>query len=75
METVDFYPKTFQQIDDQDNPAFGDSECLMIVAENSGKVEHPHAVVLHIIPDPIESVTIVAKFWKHDKAIDYCKTE
>ena len=68
METVDFYPKTFR-IPKQDNPAFGNSECLMIVAEENSK----HAVVLHIVPDPVEAVTSIAKFWKHRLAVSYCE--
>lgn len=69
MITVDFYPKKFHEIPKQDNPAFGDDECMMIVAD--AKVGS-HAVVLRIKPDPIESVTSVAKFWQHSDAVRYC---
>ena len=31
MDTVNFYPKTFAEIDAQDNPSTGDIECLLIV--------------------------------------------
>lgn len=73
METVDFYPKHFQDIPHQDNPAYGDRECLMIVGDiRDIAVENKHALVLHIIPNPIESVNIVAKFWKHDTAEKFC---
>ncbi len=72
METVDFYPKTFQDIPDQDNPAFYGDECLMIV-RSTHDFQKRHAIVLHIIPDPIESVNHVAVFWDHDKAVEYCK--
>ncbi len=67
IETVDFYPAFFQELEMQDNPAFGENECLMIVAD-----EHKHSVVLHIVPDPIESVNHIAKFWKHKDALEYC---
>ena len=70
MEAVDFYPKTFHEIEEQDNPAFGKEECFMIVAEEN--TEPFHAIVLHIVPNPVESVTLVAKFWSHKKAIEYC---
>ncbi len=72
MDTVNFYPKTFQEIPEQDNPAFDEHECLMIVAEsntNSG-----HAVVLHIKPGPVDSVNHIAKFWDYEKAEQYCDT-
>ncbi len=72
METVDFYPKTFQEIPEQDNPAFGDDECLMVVSESD---KCPHAVVLHIDPEGRklgDSVTHIAKFWRHNRAIEYC---
>ena len=69
METVDFYPATFSEIQAQDNPAFGNDECLMVVAEEGSD----HAIVLHIVPNPIEAVTHLAKFWRHDKALEYCE--
>lgn len=70
METVNFYPKTFRGIPEQDNPAFGEDECLMIVRED--KQGSDHSIVLHIVPDPIKSVTSVAKFWRHERAVKYC---
>lgn len=71
METVNFYPKTFHEIPEQDNPAFGHDECLMIVGE--ANTHSNHAVVLHIVPDPVESVTSLAKFWLAVDAVDYCQ--
>ncbi len=71
METVDFYPKTFHQIPEQDNPAFGQGECVMIVRECLPTHNSERAVVLHIVPDPDESVTSVAVFWRHERAIAY----
>lgn len=70
MEIIDFYPKRFGAIPKQDNPAFSDAECLMIVGD--GKEHSQHAVVLHIRPDPIESVNSVADFFRHEKAVEYC---
>jgi len=69
MEIVNFYPITFNEIQEQDNPAFGDDACLMIVRES---FITDHAVVLQIVPDPIESVAHIAKFWRVEGAIDYC---
>lgn len=72
MNTIDFFPLTFSEIPEQDNPAFGGGECFMIVKENG---TCPHSVVLHIKPDPIESVTHIAKFWRHDLALIYCNSQ
>jgi len=68
MQTVNFYPQTFCQIPEQDNPAFGDDECMMIVKEVGGE----RAVVSRIKPDPVEAVNHVAIFWDHSKAMEYC---
>lgn len=73
MEVVDFYPKTFQQIEKQDNPAFGDDECVMIVREPNRPGVTGKSKVLHIKPDPIDSVTEVALFWRQERAIEYAK--
>ena len=69
MQTVDFYPKEFNDIPEQDNPAFGNKECLMIVKEHHGT----KACVLLVKPDPIESVTSIALFWRHCLAAEYAK--
>lgn len=66
MEVVDFYPKSFSDIPEQDNPAFGNDECMMIIRNDKG-----HALVLHIDPDPVESVTSIATFWRHDLAVRF----
>jgi len=71
LKTRDFYPKTFEEIPREDNPAFGKEECLMIVAEIH-QIKDPHAIVLHIVPDSIESVTNIAKFWRHENAVKFC---
>jgi len=77
MEYVDFYPKTFAEIEEQDNPAFGDTECLMIVREVKADYESKRYVVLHIEPkdDPKvnEAVTRIAVFWKGYIAQWFCK--
>lgn len=70
MEIVDFYPKKFQEIPAQDNPAFGDEECFILVSEG----ESGHVVILHIDPDEIESVNRIAKFWNHKTAVCWCET-
>lgn len=69
MQTVDFYPQEFHQIPEQDNPAFDNHECVMIVKELGGT----KACVLHIKPDPLESVTSIALFWRHDRAVEYAE--
>lgn len=72
LPVVDFYPRTFHQIPPQDNPAFGDDECLMIVAENDSL--HARTTVLVIDPeDEDDTVTSVAVFWRHDKAVKFCE--
>ena len=84
METKNFYPNTFQEIPERNNPAFrkfeypngkkiDDTECLIIVKE-SDKV--PHSVVLHISYENAihgDSVVHVAKFWDHDRAVKFCE--
>lgn len=73
MEIVDFYPRTFHQIPPQDNPAFGQDACLMIVAENDSL--HARATVLAIDPkDDDDTVTSIAVFWKHDRAVKFCES-
>lgn len=75
MDVVDFYPKTFQQIPEQDNPALNgdDQECIMIVASNL-PTEKGHAIVLRIeFKGEPDAVTSMAKFWRHDLAVEYCK--
>lgn len=69
IETVNFYPQEFRNIPQQDNPAFGGEECLMIVK----KYNDTKAVVLHIVPDPIEAVNHIAEFWHNERAAQYCK--
>jgi len=71
MEFVDFYPGTFYEIPDQDNPAYGDEECLIIVAES--KSNRTNAIILHIIPDQPKSMTYISKFPEHKRAVQFCK--
>ena len=75
MEVVDFYPKCFSEIPEQDNPAFGDQACLMIVNEG-GKSNR--SIVLLILPSPVkaldgtEAVDHLAIFWDHELAVNFC---
>ena len=71
MKVVNFCNSTFDQIPRQDNPAFGNDECYMIVQDQ----ERVHLTnVLHIEPvaDPLkeESVRIVCKCWSSKKALE-----
>ncbi|MFH1692306.1 MAG: hypothetical protein ABIC68_07080 [Candidatus Omnitrophota bacterium] len=68
MEIVDFSEKEFNEIPKQDNPAFGKDECLMIVKQ----FKSSRFVVLHIKPDPIESVNRIAIVWKKEIADIIC---
>jgi hypothetical protein len=69
MQVVDFYPTKFNDIPNQDNPAFdATEECVVVCADAAiGN----RVMVLHIIPDPVESVNRVAMFWKHDIALKF----
>ncbi len=71
MEIVNFYGTCFSEIPEQDNPAFGEDECLMIISDREYR---SHAIVLHIKPDTVESVTHIAKFWDVSRAVQYCDT-
>lgn len=71
MEVVDFYPSAFVDIPKQDNPAINCTEaCMLLVGntEDQGGVR-----VLHIIPHDVESVTVIASFWDHKKALRYAE--
>lgn len=71
MDTVNFYPKTFAEIDAQDNPSTGDIECLLIV--KSELMGGSFAEVFHIKPTTIEPADSVGVFWKEVKAVEYCE--
>jgi len=77
METIDFYPKTLRQIPEQDNPAYGDTECYMLVREDTPARNSMRVLVLKI--DPVENpfqeeaITQIATFGDHGKAQQYCK--
>lgn len=69
LEIVDFSNEEFHKIPKQDNPAFGDDECMMIVREpKTGRL-----VVLYIKPDPIEAVNSIAIVWDKDIAVMICE--
>ncbi len=64
MDIVKFIDQTFHQIPEQDNPAFGKRECIMICkATDQPAEEDKRLSILHIIPDPTESVNRVAVVW------------
>jgi len=67
LEVVDFSHMTFDGIPPQDNPAFGDTECVMLTQDTVGK----RTTVLHIIPHPVESVNHVAIFWSKRLALHF----
>lgn len=71
LETIDFYPQTFQAIPQPDNPAYGEviKECMMIVKD----MHNEKTLVLHIEDDPDDTVTQVAAFWRHERAKAYCE--
>lgn len=71
MEYVDFTGLKFNEIPEQDNPAFDDSEpeCLMIV--DASKIHHCDGVtVLHILPpNNIDRVVKLGHFYEHKNAL------
>jgi hypothetical protein len=76
MEYVNFYPKTFHQIEEQDNPGLTGDECLMIVRECS-PVQNPVLyVVLYVKPGhsagPYGFAFPIAVFWKEYHATWFC---
>lgn len=74
MDVVDFYPKTFKEIPKQDNPAFGDQGCLMLVKEN--KPGSVMVTVLLVCPEEKrdgDTVTNIAMFWRHSVAMSFCE--
>jgi hypothetical protein len=79
IPVVDFYPKPFSDIPTQDNPAYGDSECIIITRNNDinifgkSKVLNFLINVLHYVPHQSESVRKVAIFYKHKEAVEYAE--
>ena len=71
MKTINFSDTKFHQIPEQDNPAYGKEECLMLCQSNKNDklIE-----LLHIIPvekpKENESVTKIAIFWDESIAIN-----
>lgn len=79
MEIVNFYPKTFSEIPKQDNPAFGNEKCLMLVREVTVTGYRAKRVVVHLIepkngPYTEESVESIAVFWELEIALMFCKS-
>lgn len=56
----------FHAIPREQNPAYGYVECVMIV--QSDKYDTSKFLVLHIEPDPINSVKPIGAFWSADDA-------
>ena len=75
MQVVDFSNKYFQEIPDQDNPAFSDTSlnCILLV-----KTQPQHSIgegvtVLRIDASSyIETVTSLGHFYKKRKRVDIC---
>jgi hypothetical protein len=70
----------FRNIPEQDNPTYGDTECLMIVPQEPQEPPYyncGHWDVLHIVPvkNPLEeeTVTQLGKFWELDDARLFAK--
>lgn len=57
MEVVDFSKSLFQDIPMQDNPAYGNDECIMVVKDSQRQTMF---AVLKIDPvaDPLEEVSV-----------------
>lgn len=66
MKIIDFSNKEFQDI--QNNPAYGNNECLMLVKDHKTN----RIVILHILPHPVDSVTHVAIVWRREIADIIC---
>lgn len=75
MEVLDFTNKTFQEIPEQDNPAFDIYECFIVCRSQDYTPEKRRFIVLKI--DPVEnpkeyeSVTRIAEFWDSVLALDF----
>jgi len=71
MEVVNFCNSKFWQIPEQDNPAFGNEECYMIVKDSN---DDNFTNVLHIVPTDKpkedETVTSICKCWDSNKALE-----
>ena len=75
MEVLDFTDKKFQEIPEQDNPAFGIHECFMVCRSQDYTIEKRRFIVLKIEPienpKENESVTRIAEFWDSVLALDF----
>ena len=71
MEVVNFCNSEFNQIPRQDNPAFGDEECYMIV-QDSESIHFTNVLHIEPVTDPLkeESVTKICKCWCSNKALE-----
>lgn len=75
MEVLDFTNKTFQEIPEQDNPAYDIHECFMVCRSQDYSQTKKRFVVLKIEPvenpKENESVTRIAEFWDSALALDF----
>ena len=71
MEIANFCSSTFNQIPRQNNPAFGNDECYMIV-QDEDSVHFTNVLHIEPVTDPLkeESVTRVCKCWCSNKALE-----
>ena len=78
MKTIDFTHKKFHEIPHQDNPAYGDEECFMVVRQSDYSPQKRRFVVLKIVPhkEPLENETVtqIAEFWDSALAMDFTET-
>ena len=59
MEVVAWEYKNFQQIEEQDNPAFGEDECVMVCCQGRGGWPGSHIVLL--IRDQLHEGVVVER--------------
>ena len=84
MEIVEYSnnPKNqFRNIPKQDNPAYGDTQCLMIIPDELSTLPYKNCgswIVLHIIPvefpEEQEAVHHIGRFWEVENARLFAKS-
>jgi len=71
MEVVNFCNSRFWEIPQEDNPAFGNEECYMVVKDGDNDF---FTTILHIVPKdkPLEeeTITYICKCWDVNKALE-----
>ena len=77
IPVVDFYPKPLSEIPTQDNPVYGNEECIIITGKTDVNTFGPPRVlnfpayILHFEPNAQGSVKRVAIFSEHKDAEEY----